>query len=1412
MREIPNNSHLSPPISGSIGKYGSFSQTRQTPQLLSCLVITLLCLIGSVELGAKERTARFSHLNESNGLPYGGVMSLAEDNMGYVWFGTQSGLFQFDGYELSAVTSSESVQKLILLGQGRFAAATPHGLQDHQEFLGESRFIGETPEAVHALALEGQDKATAVLFGTKDGLHRWDFANDQTAPLWSGGNVISIVTHDSDIWFGTRRGDLWRWNPDQAEAPLLWWRCAAPISAILRDSRGALWIGTKGLGLYRLNGREVEARFTHEQTPYDSLPSNDIRCLYQDSQEQLWIGTPSGLGCLAPHDETIRLYQETLSDPSSLGGNEIHCIYEDRRQVLWVGHEHGVSRFGLNQRWFVTEQHRPGDEQSLVHDAVYGMTATKDGHLWVGTAGGISRYDVSQESMRHRPLTPPLSTIELNVSALKHTPEDVLWIGTRDRGLLRWKESSNEIHHFPHEPNVNGSLPHDGVTALASDQTQQLWIGTHAGLARWDGGPQFHTYEEEIGQASITDVHVDPGNRVWVALANRGLRIFDQQTNAWQPLGEVFENQTVTVIAQSQGESVWLGTKRNGIYQFHPDRGILAHYHRRNSSLPDNTIHGILLDFQGKLWVSTSNGLCRQQVNGAFRIFDTGDGLASKMFHPKAFCQDHLGRLHFGGNRGFTTIDLETLPNSRAAQQAILTNLEINGEKIQPGPDNAILKKPLAMTKMLKLPFGEWTRVALGFGTLDYTNPVKSHFRFRMLPLETEWVTSAEERRAVYTGLGVGDYTFEVQSSLDGQRWNPNSAAIAIRILPPWYFSPWALVMWAGVSLAAIVGTTLMWFQRQKRRLRRQQEVLENARNRAEAALASELQRTMVLTAASEQQISSTTEPYAKTLENIGGYLSASFGSIYELAGQGHHLILAGEHLSEETAMAGLGTISINEPMVKAVLETGRPFISEDISTDSRLRAVEAPLLAAGLQSLVILRTTDRDQGNGILIVGDHRPRIWAPNDVQLLETVASQIGQTIAHHRLILMEKETKQTLEEARGAAEEANQAKSDFLAKMTHELRTPLNSIIGFTQLLADDQTLSEDHCRTIGIIHASGNHLLETVNGILDMSKIEQGQIELNTEAFSLEKMLEEVVIMMKARSDAAGLTLTAERNRDLPIRIETDKVKLRQVLINFIGNAIKFTETGGIKLRVKALGHAAGVLNSPYTNPVRLRFEIEDTGCGIDEAEIGQLFEKFAQTASGRQSGQGTGLGLPISKSFIELMGGQVRVHSERDQGTIFTFDIVCDALPVEEIVEPEKPAFGESGVPQIAPMNEPFRILVAEDQLPNRILIRTLLTKAGFQVFEAENGKQAIEKCQECRPHLIFMDNDMPLMNGLEATREILSWQVENPPKIIFLSAYAIESYRQEALQAGCVDYLTKPFDKHDLFEVIARHSELKFC
>lgn len=226
--------------------------------------------------------------------------------------------------------------------------------------------------------------------------------------------------------------------------------------------------------------------------------------------------------------------------------------------------------------------------------------------------------------------------------------------------------------------------------------------------------------------------------------------------------------------------------------------------------------------------------------------------------------------------------------------------------------------------------------------------------------------------------------------------------------------------------------------------------------------------------------------------------------------------------------------------------------------------------------------------------------------------------------------------------------------------------------------------------------------------------------------------------------------------------------------------------------------------------IRLRFEIADTGCGIAEHEMQKLFEIFSQTRSGRQSGQGTGLGLPISKSFIELMGGKVKVRSKLGEGTLFSFEIACLELEGQDS-QSNQPRQGHSSVPKLAEGVGEYRILIAKDQLPNRLLLKTLLDKAGFKVFEADNGQKAVDGWRAWRPQLIFMDNDMSLMNGMEATRIIVKEANGNRPTIIFLSAYAIESYRRAALEAGCADYLTKPFDKQDLFEVIARHAPLQF-
>ncbi len=252
----------------------------------------------------------------------------------------------------------------------------------------------------------------------------------------------------------------------------------------------------------------------------------------------------------------------------------------------------------------------------------------------------------------------------------------------------------------------------------------------------------------------------------------------------------------------------------------------------------------------------------------------------------------------------------------------------------------------------------------------------------------------------------------------------------------------------------------------------------------------------------------------------------------------------------------------MGDTLIRKLLNGGGTLAVVDIARDTRIGEMRQSLLQEGYRALMLLPTFDQSKVNGLVVVADAEAQEWCSEDIQLMETVALQLGRALAHHDLRQQEKRTKLALQKARMAAEKANRAKSDFLAKMTHELRTPLNSIIGFTQLLNDEVSMAPEHRNTLNIINASGMHLLETVNGVLDMEKIEQGQIELNPEAFVLPRFVEDVAGMMAMRAQSAGLTVDVEPLSPLPDRVWTDKVKLRQVIINFMGNAIKFTESGG----------------------------------------------------------------------------------------------------------------------------------------------------------------------------------------------------------------------------------------------------------
>jgi len=394
---------------------------------------------------------------------------------------------------------------------------------------------------------------------------------------------------------------------------------------------------------------------------------------------------------------------------------------------------------------------------------------------------------------------------------------------------------------------------------------------------------------------------------------------------------------------------------------------------------------------------------------------------------------------------------------------------------------------------------------------------------------------------------------------------------------------------------------------------------------------------------------------------------------------------------------------------------------------------------------------------------------------------------------------------LRQAKAGAETASRSKSIFLANMSHELRTPLNAILGFSQLMQMDPKMSEESRANLQTINRSGSHLLTLINDVLDMSKIEAGKIDLQNDSFNFDELVHEAIEMMLVRASSKGIELLLDPESTYPKFISGDAAKVRQILINFLSNAVKFTDEGRVIVRITSEAPNA-------KGEFMLTGAVTDSGIGIAAEDISKVFAPFEQVV---QKGEekidqkGTGLGLALCKQFVEMMDGYVEVQSEVGVGSTFSFSIKVKEASSSEIAEVAPEA---KGIPTgLAAGQKPVRILIAEDDTANAIILESVLRKCGLQTLVVDNGQKAVEQFKAWKPDLICMDRRMPVLDGLKATRYIRQETGGGDVKIIAVTAVAFREERQQMLDGGCDDLVKKPYTFEEIFQAIERNLQIEF-
>ncbi|MCC6129256.1 MAG: response regulator [Acidobacteria bacterium] len=1137
------------------------------------------------------------------------------------------------------------------------------------------------------------------------------------------------------------------------------------VIALTQTRDGYLWLGTYE-GLVRFDGIGFTA-FNEKNTP--GLRNRRTRILLEDRAGTLWIGTQGG-GLSFYRDGSFG----TLGKAEGLASDTIESLNESPEGSLWIGTRNGLSRL-VNGRFRTY-----GRSDGLLNESVRALASSPSGTVWAGTDAGLFRLDGD----RFVPVALPGRIADPVVYSLVFTNEGVLWAGTEKQGLYRVTRET--IDHF----GVENGLPAEWVSSILEDSRGTIWIATSpGGLARLRGG-RFEVLDRRRGlpNNSVRSLAEDREGSLWIG-TNGGLaRLRDLKFVNYSVRQGLSEN-NVRVVTQAPDGGIWVGTGAAGLNLIRDDAVVAPGAWESFSNLP---VRALAIGPDSSLWVGTgdglrhiqgdrvtsagdSDGLARMKVDNlhvsrdgsVFAGSETGlfrgrDGHFSKFEfkgtgtipNVRVFLEDHSGSLWLGTqDSGLYETRDGTVTRHLTTREGLPANAVFALHE-DPGGDLLIGTHG----GLCRLHDGKLATVTRASGLPDETVfSILDDLRGHLWLTSNSGVTrvSRASLSAVFEGRSshLEARLFGKADGLGNNQCNGATQPSGTRLAD------------GRLAIPTVGGLTLI-------------DPADLHMNRVPPAIV--LRQVLVdgrpLPRPSGAELNWRSQRFEFRYDGLSLLFPELVTFRHRIDGLDEDWIDGGTRRAAfyNSLPPGRHVFRVQACNNDGVWSLGEATFTFDLAAPPWRRSwawlLYAAALAGTLGGIVRLRETV------------HRKRTRA---------LEERVRQRTAELADALAAKEASEA------SALEASQAKSIFLANMSHELRTPLNAVLGFAQLLERDPAITGESREGLAIIRRSGEHILGLINDVLSISKIEAGKLSLISRPFDLAELLAAVKEMIQARAESKGLGLHFDVCSPLPPGVMGDDGKLRQVLINLLGNAVKFTVAGHVSL-------------SARWEKGRAFFEVRDTGPGISPEERAHLFEAFTQTKTGRESTEGTGLGLAISRQIVRLMGGDITVESETGKGTVFRFEV---DLP--QAARPETTSEGH--VMQLIPSERVPLVLVADDTEENRILLTRLLRATGFSVAEAEDGEKAVEVWRRLRPDAIFMDSRMPVMSGLEAARRIRALEaspeapVARRTVILALTASAFAHERQEILESGADDFLTKPFRVETILEALGRHLGVQY-